>query len=833
MSGTVMQIVRVAILADSRLTEMALPAELPLREILPAVQRLVVPSAQNGDGGQADSGAAVQLSLAPVGGQPFSLDASLDTVGVVDGDLLVLQPVPAGPAAPGIVEDIADAAMIFSTSRLKPWGIAHIQRGALAAVIAVALLATGLTVTYRVATGVLAGLLAVAGIAVASALAGLLITIRSPRSGIALSIAALVPIGAALALAVPGKFGPAQVLLGAAGVAAWSLIALMIPSAERERVVAFFTAAAVVGASVALAAGAQLLWQLPLLSIGCGLIVAALLVTIQAAQLSALWARFPLPVIPAPGDPTPSAPPLRLLEDLPRRVRVSDAHQSGFIAAAVLLSVLGSVAIAVRPEALSVVGWYLVAATAAAATPARAGVGFGRMQGVAAGSALSGSRGPVGVLHHDRTLCRRVRRGAGASRAHAGLGCGGTEPGHRFAGELLAAAAPAAGFGRRRAGCFADPRHGLPGRIVRLGAQQMIRAAFACLAATVVVAGWWTPPAWAIGPPVVDAAAQPPSGDPGPVAPMEQRGACSVSGVIPGTDPGVPTPSQTMLNLPAAWQFSRGEGQLVAIIDTGVQPGPRLPNVDAGGDFVESTDGLTDCDGHGTLVAGIVAGQPGNDGFSGVAPAARLLSIRAMSTKFSPRTSGGDPQLAQATLDVAVLAGAIVHAADLGAKVINVSTITCLPADRMVDQAALGAAIRYAAVDKDAVIVAAAGNTGASGSVSASCDSNPLTDLSRPDDPRNWAGVTSVSIPSWWQPYVLSVASLTSAGQPSKFSMPGPWVGIAAPGENIASVSNSGDGALANGLPTPTRNWWLSAAPATRPAMSPGWPRWSAAAIPG
>lgn len=329
----------------------------------------------------------------------------------------------------------------------------------------------------------------------------------------------------------------------------------------------------------------------------------------------------------------------------------------------------------------------------------------------------------------------------------------------------------------------------------------MIRAAFACLAATVVVAGWWTPPAWAIGPPVVDAAAQPPSGDPGPVAPMEQRGACSVSGVIPGTDPGVPTPSQTMLNLPAAWQFSRGEGQLVAIIDTGVQPGPRLPNVDTGGDFVESTDGLTDCDGHGTLVAGIVAGQPGNDGFSGVAPAARLLSIRAMSTKFSPRTSGGDPQLAQATLDVAVLAGAIVHAADLGAKVINVSTITCLPADRMVDQAALGAAIRYAAVDKDAVIVAAAGNTGASGSVSASCDSNPLTDLSRPDDPRNWAGVTSVSIPSWWQPYVLSVASLTSAGQPSKFSMPGPWVGIAAPGENIASVSNSGDGALANGLP--------------------------------
>ena len=101
MTGAVMPIVRVAILADSRLTEMALPAELPLREILPAVQRLVVPSAQNGDGGAPSdaSGAISHLSLAPIGGAPFSLDASLDTVGVVDGDLLALQPVPIGPAA--------------------------------------------------------------------------------------------------------------------------------------------------------------------------------------------------------------------------------------------------------------------------------------------------------------------------------------------------------------------------------------------------------------------------------------------------------------------------------------------------------------------------------------------------------------------------------------------------------------------------------------------------------------------------------------------------------------------------------------------------------------
>ena len=191
-----------------------------------------------------------------------------------------------------------------------------------------------------------------------------------------------------------------------------------------------------------------------------------------------------------------------------------------------------------------------------------------------------------------------------------------------------------------------------------------------------------------------------------------------------------------------------------------------------------------------------------------MAPAARLLSIRVTSAKFSPRTPGGDPTLARAAIDLDALARAIVHAADRGARVINISAITCLPADRPVDQAALGAAIRYAAVEKDAVIVAAAGNSGPTGSVAGgtSCDSNPLTDLSRPNDPRNWAGVTSVSIPSWWQPYVLSAASVAPDGRPSKFTMAGPWVGIAAPGENIASVSNATAAAWPTACPTTTSN---------------------------
>ncbi|MDH6198529.1 membrane-anchored mycosin MYCP [Mycobacterium frederiksbergense] len=308
------------------------------------------------------------------------------------------------------------------------------------------------------------------------------------------------------------------------------------------------------------------------------------------------------------------------------------------------------------------------------------------------------------------------------------------------------------------------------------------------------------PSAGAISPPEVDPQIAPPAGSAGPIAAMTQRTACVTTGVLPGTDPGAVNPNQLALNLSGAWQHSRGQGQTVAVIDTGVQPGPRLPHVEGGGDFIESTDGLTDCDGHGTSVAGLIAGQPGPDGFSGVAPDARLISIRQNSPRFAPRTPGADAVQARAAADVANLARAVVRAADLGARVINISVVTCLPADKQIDQTELGAALRYAALEKDAVIVAAAGNSRDGVATGSACESNPQAGT--PGDPRNWGGVTSISAPSWWQPYVLSVGSLNPTGQPSGFTMAGPWVGIAAPGENISSVSNAPGGGLSNATPT-------------------------------
>jgi membrane-anchored mycosin MYCP len=332
-----------------------------------------------------------------------------------------------------------------------------------------------------------------------------------------------------------------------------------------------------------------------------------------------------------------------------------------------------------------------------------------------------------------------------------------------------------------------------------MGSQSMIRAGtrLAASGLAAALALLTCPSAAAVDPPTVDSAAPAPAGSTGPTVPMSQRSECVTTGLLAGTDTAVPSPNQVMLNLADAWRFSRGEGQTVAVIDTGVRPGPRLPNVVAGGDYVASTDGLTDCDGHGTLVAGIIAGQPGDDGFSGVAPAAKLVSIRQTSGMYAPTAPGEDPVTTSAIADIGSLARAVVRAADLGARVINISSVSCLPANSGVDEAALGAALRYAAVGKDAVIVAAAGNVGPVGLAGgAACKSNPV----------DWKQVTATSVPSWWQPYVLSVGSVASSGQPSEFTMGGPWVRLAAPGENVLSLSNADGAALANGIPDPRGN---------------------------
>ncbi len=189
------------------------------------------------------------------------------------------------------------------------------------------------------------------------------------------------------------------------------------------------------------------------------------------------------------------------------------------------------------------------------------------------------------------------------------------------------------------------------------------------------------------------------------------------------------------------------------------------------------------------------------DAFTGIAPDAELISIRQSSQAFTLKdayTGDEDPQTRQKSDDIRTMARAIVHAANMGARVINISQVLCVSARSLIDQPDLGAAVRYAAVDKDAVIVAAAGDTS-----QRDCKENPLSDPLHPSDSRDWNGVTTVVTPSWFSDYVLTVGALDSSGTPmDKLSVAGPWVSIAAPGTDVVGLSPRDD-SLINAIDGP------------------------------
>lgn len=158
--------------------------------------------------------------------------------------------------------------------------------------------------------------------------------------------------------------------------------------------------------------------------------------------------------------------------------------------------------------------------------------------------------------------------------------------------------------------------------------------------------------------------------------------------------------------------FATGAGVKVAVIDTGVAAHPQL-RVSPGADFVtpEEPDPLRDCDLHGTVVAGVIAGKE-----LGVAPDAEIYSIRQTSSHYpAPASENGEAERAGSGT-LASLAAAIEDAVNANAKVINVSVVSCVPPDAAarVDRAGVDAALRRAE-EAGAVVVAASGNATAGG----------------------------------------------------------------------------------------------------------------------
>jgi membrane-anchored mycosin MYCP len=331
---------------------------------------------------------------------------------------------------------------------------------------------------------------------------------------------------------------------------------------------------------------------------------------------------------------------------------------------------------------------------------------------------------------------------------------------------------------------------------------QARRFAGVTLAGLIVVGQCCAPPAQALTPPPIDNSRLPDPAPPAAPQATEQRGTCTV----PMRHNGPMTDPLQALDRNSVWRLTRGEGQRVAVIDTGVARHPRLAQVDGGGDYVSAGDGTQDCDGHGTIVAGIIAAAPSPTdqvGFAGVAPAAAIISIRQSSTKFGP---AADPSVVGFG-DVDTMAMAVRTAADLGATVINISSVAC--ATGALDDRALGAALAYAVDTKDVVIVAAAGNVGGASQCPRQAESAELS----------WDSATVAVSPAWYDDYVLTVGSVGADGSASSFTLAGPWVDVAAPGEGMVSLDPAGSG-LVDTLPALDREMPISGTSYAAPVVS-------------
>ncbi|MCV7247719.1 type VII secretion-associated serine protease mycosin [Mycobacterium koreense] len=279
---------------------------------------------------------------------------------------------------------------------------------------------------------------------------------------------------------------------------------------------------------------------------------------------------------------------------------------------------------------------------------------------------------------------------------------------------------------------------------------------------------------------------------------MKQQYLCAESGRLENSQFDS-VPIDTVWQVDKLHNFATGEGQTVAVIDSGVNRNDRLPRLFGGGDYIMGGDGLQDCDHHGTLVAGIIAAQrkPG-DGFVGIAPGVSVVSIRQASERYQV-DSAQTRNARQATeaSNVATLARAIVHAAALNATVINISVTACVGVNGGADLREMAGALYFAAAVKDAVVVTSAGNLGGD------CAANPGPDPAHPDDPRGWSSVQTLSLPSMFTDFVLSVGGTRLTGDPYVMSMPGPWVTVGAPAVSVVSLDPSTmDGSLVNAQET-------------------------------
>jgi Subtilase family len=230
------------------------------------------------------------------------------------------------------------------------------------------------------------------------------------------------------------------------------------------------------------------------------------------------------------------------------------------------------------------------------------------------------------------------------------------------------------------------------------------------------------------------------------------------------------------INVAGAWQHTHGSGVTVALIDSGVngQVSDLTGSVTTGRDFSGVTTPPTDPNWgvHGTWMASLIAGHGhagGSSGIMGVAPAAKILSIRAV-------TDQGDPgyhryQHESESRVQGHLADAINYATSRRVSVISMSLGYQGPS--LAVRVAISKALAHGIV-----VVASSGNSGG-----ASSGSHGNAPYSFPAD----------------YPGVIGVGAVGQDGLPAGFSSDNLSVQVAAPGVRVPAQGRDGQYWLVSG----------------------------------
>ncbi|MBU6428940.1 MAG: S8 family peptidase, partial [Cyanobacteria bacterium REEB65] len=202
-----------------------------------------------------------------------------------------------------------------------------------------------------------------------------------------------------------------------------------------------------------------------------------------------------------------------------------------------------------------------------------------------------------------------------------------------------------------------------------------------------------------------------------------------------------------------AWTVTKGQGVVVAIVDTGVDynhPDLAAHIISHGYSFVTNQPDALDTFGHGTHCAGIAAAIQNNGiGVSGVAPEARILPVQVL----GPNGGGSLYAIAQG----------IKYATDYGTQN-HVHVVMNLSLGGPASDDSVTYTAGWYATTHGALPVAAAGNSN-----------------------------TAVGTPAMWNQFYMPVSAIDQNDQKASFSNFGPEISVGAPGVQIFSTTPTYD----------------------------------------